>query len=152
MSVLVKGSGGFEKVTVNGVPVRDRLNLKSLLLNFESKALPYNFQDGSAVLYNGEVHILGGYVEGTSKNHYKFNGETWEKVSDLPYAFYSGAAVVFDGKIHILGGGAADAKRKHYVFDGTTWETVSTLPSDFYCGQAVVFRGEIHTLGTFGAK
>ena len=61
--------------------------------------LPYEFTRGSAVVLNGEIHILGGNDSSTS--HYKFNGSSWESVSTLPYEFYRGSAVVYNSEIHI---------------------------------------------------
>ena len=112
--------------------------------------LPYNFNTGSAVVLNGEIHILGGTGDGNSSyygtKHYKFNGTSWESVSTLPYNFYSGSAVVLNDEIHVLGGSGSSTK--HYKFNGTSWESVSTLPYNFYSGSAVVLNDEIHVLGS----
>ena len=41
----------------------------------EISTLPYNFYYGSAVVYNNEIHILGGISGGsTSTKQYKYNG------------------------------------------------------------------------------
>ena len=58
--------------------------------------LPYEFYNGSAVIYNNEIHILGGGVSDNQTNHYKYNGSAWESVSTLTYEFYSGSAVVYN--------------------------------------------------------
>ena len=112
--------------------------------------LPYDFHRGSAVVYNGEIHILGGNDSSTS--HYKFNGSSWESVSTLPYGFNNGSAVVLNGEIHILGSGYYKSSSRpyakyHYKYNGTSWVSVSTLPYDFNGGSAVVLNGEIHILG-----
>lgn len=106
--------------------------------------LPYDF-GGSAVLYNDEIHILGGRVSGTSRYHYKWDGANWVSASTLPYDFGWGAAVVYNNEIHLLGG--ADGQTNHYKWDGANWVSVSTLPYNFYFGSAVVYNNEIHILG-----
>ena len=104
--------------------------------------LPYNFQRGSAVVYNGEIHILGG--EGGQTNHYAWNGSSWRSVSTLPYDFYHGSAVVYNGEIHILGGDGG--RTKHYKWNGSSWRRVSTLPYRFCYGSAVVYGKSIYTI------
>ena len=108
--------------------------------------LPFNFSGGSAVVLNGEIHILGSGYSGDYIKHYKWNGTSWTSVSTLPFHFYNGAAVVLNGEIHILGG--IIYPTKHYKFDGSSWSEVSTLPYSFYDGSAVVLNGEIHILGS----
>ena len=108
-------------------------------INKSVSTLPYAFQDGSAVVLNNEIHILGGQSFGGY--HYKFNGSSWTSVSALPYDFYRGSAVVLNGEIHILGGSYdSSSYTSHYKFNSTTspWTEVSTLPYDFYSGNAVV--------------
>ena len=108
-----------------------------------ASTLPYNFCKGSAVVYNNEIHILGGYGNGTA--HYKFDGSNWISVSTLPLYFASkDLAVIFNNEIHIL------KNKKHYKFDGSTWSEVSTLPYDIYQSSAVVFNDELHILGYDG--
>lgn len=109
------------------------------------KKLPYNFYNGSAVVLNNEIHILGG--EGNLKKHYKWNGSNWVSVSTLPYNFYRGSVVVLNNEIHILGTSYTGDTTKHYKWNGTSWTSVSTLPYDFYGGSAVVLNNEIHILG-----
>jgi hypothetical protein len=79
--------------------------------------LPYEFFYGSAVVLNGEIHLLGG---NNGKNHYKFNGTTWTEVSTLPYKFADGCAVVLNDEIHIVGyvDTLVSKKRIHYKFNG----------------------------------
>ena len=117
--------------------------------NWESvSTLPYDFVGGSAVVYDGCIHILGGYVYslGTETKHYKWDGTEWSEVSTLPYEFYYGSAVVYNNEIHILGG--AKNNTAHYKWDGTEWSEVSMLPYEFYYGSAVVYDGCIHILGS----
>lgn len=118
--------------------------------------LPYNASGGCAVVYNNEIHILGGY-----KEHYKWNGSTWQEVGELPYKFNNGCAVVYNNEIHILGG--VNYRQYHYKWDGSTWtQSASVYVSGGYeglmAGNAVVYNDAIYVFGgsdgyyTEGAK
>ncbi len=118
----------------------------SVVLRSLLKKLPYDFYGGEAVVYNNEIHILGGSSPyGT--NHYKWNGSSWTSVSTLPHAFRSGCAVVYNNQIHILG--STEYNTKHYKWNGSSWTSVSTLPYAFSSGCAVVYNNEIHILGSY---
>ena len=114
--------------------------------------LDYAFTNGSAVVLNNEIHILGSEYKNSngtyiySTYHYKYNGSSWVSVSTLPYDFYDGCAVVLNDEIHILGYNSYSIS--HYKFNGTSWESVSTLPYSFVSGSAVVYNGEIHIFGS----
>lgn len=52
--------------------------------------LPYKFYEGSAVVYNNEIHILGGYDSSYKTAHYKWNGSSWTNIiiiTKLKYLF-----------------------------------------------------------------
>ena len=88
-------------VTIDGVPFEgDVLNLVSGLMFFELNNLPYDFNSGCAVVYNNEIHILGG--EYSETYHYKWDGTSWTKVSTLLYDFYRGCAVIYNNEIHLF--------------------------------------------------
>ena len=109
--------------------------------------LPYPFYYSSAVVYNGEIHILGSGDSGYDKYHYKWDGSSWTSASTLPYSFNSGSVVVLNGEVHILGSYMGGSQTKHYKWDGSSWTSVSTLPYSFYYGSAVVYENEIHIFG-----
>ena len=69
---------------------------------------------GAAVVYNGDIHILGSGASGNYREHYKWNGQSWTDVSRVPYVFYQGSAVVYNGDIHLLGDGNSSYKNIHY--------------------------------------
>ena len=108
--------------------------------------VPYEFYYGGTVVYNNEIHILGG-ADSTYK-HYKWDGSSWTSVSTLPYSFYGGSAVVLNNEIHIMG--SNNNHTKHYKWNGSAWTSVSTLPIEFCSGSAVTFNNEIHIMGTAG--
>lgn len=102
--------------------------------------LPYIFSKGSSVVYNNEIHILGGIDN--YRSHYKYNGTEWVEVSTLPINHYcdSGTlAVVYDNEIHMFNTNATI----HYKWNGSSWVSVSTLPSNKMT-VAVVYNNEIH--------
>ena len=107
--------------------------------------LPYGFVTGACVLYNNEIHIMGGNISPYNQ-HYKWNGSSWTSVSTLPYGFVTGACVLYNNEIHIMGGNISPYNQ-HYKWNGSSWTSVSTLPYDFYYGSAVVFNDSIHILG-----
>ena len=138
-------------VTIDGVPFEgDVLNLVSetTIENISVSTLPYNFYQGSAVVLNNEIHILGSNKDTSYTKHYKWSGSAWTEVSTLPYNFYQGSAVVYNKEIHILGSANSNCYNKHYKWNGITWTEVSTLPYDFCYGSAVVYNNEIHILGS----
>ena len=74
--------------TNNELSVENRLsnleNAKSIIqcnipmtINKQLGQLPYNFYNGSAVVYNNEIHILGSNNSGNYTKHYKYNGSSW---------------------------------------------------------------------------
>ena len=119
---------------------------KNIISPNPSVSLPYNFYRGSAVVYNNEIHIMGGGYR-TYTYHYKWDGTSWTSVSTLPYDFLNGSAVVYNNEIHIMGG--TNQVVRHYKWDGTSWTFVgSSLPFGLQGGSAVVFNNEIHILGS----
>ena len=113
--------------------------------------VPYAFEYGTVVLFNNEIHVVGG--NGASfKGHYKWNGTSWTSVSALPYNFYNGCAVVYNNEIHILGSGENSYYKYHYKWNGTSWSSVSALPYNFYNGCAILNKGRIYLLGGSGSS
>ena len=152
LSNKIGGAGGAEVYIDNVQVVLTEIRLKTS--NIMPSFLPYDFTYGGAVVFNNELHILGGgYGTGSFVTHYKFNvsTSTWTSVSTLPYAFNAGLAVVFNNEINILSG-ASDNSTKHYKFNvsTSTWTSVSTLPQSAIAGSAVVFNNELHVLGGGG--
>ena len=117
--------------------------------------LPYNFYRGGCVVYNNQIHILGGYNSSNYHNQYHciYDGISWTECEYLiPYNFYDGCAVVYNDEIHILGGSGTNTSAAghsyHYKCDNMNrWTMLSSLPNQFHFGCAVVYNDEIHILG-----
>ena len=108
MAYFKCGSGSGSSVTIDDVVYEGDLKLKSVISDVKLPNTPYNSRFGSVVVLDGEIHLIGGeivYSDNANRNHYKFNGSSWSKVSTLPYDFEDGSAVVLNGEIHIFGGG-----------------------------------------------
>ena len=137
-------------VTIDGEPYEGELELVSNIADIIFSTLPYNFYSGAAVVYNDEIHILGGTVGCTS--HYKWDGVSWVSVSTLPYDFYAAPAVVYNDEIHIFGSSASGNYTNHYKWDGAKWTSVSTLPYNSYSKgySAAVYENEIHIIYMYG--
>lgn len=101
-------------------------------------ALPYGFAYGAAVVYENELHLMGG--ADFEKNHYKWNGSEWIEVGSLPYEVYKSAAVVYKNEIHLMGGiyGAT----QHWKWNGSEWIELDSLPCD--TNYSMVYENEIH--------
>lgn len=108
--------------------------------------IPYNFYQGSAVVFQGKVHLLGG-VDNPTK-HISWDGTNWTEESTLPYNLILGSAVVWNNKIHILG--SSSALRAHYSWDGSSWTQEARVPVNFYGeNNAVIYDGYIHTISSW---
>lgn len=111
-------TGSLKLPTIDGSPVSG-MSLVSKVVDLNMGDLPTSFAGGSAVVLNGEIHILGGLSP--YKSHYKWNGSTWTSVSTLPYSFQSGSAVVLNDEIHILGSSSSGCYTNHYKWNGSSW-------------------------------
>lgn len=105
-----------------------------------STELPYNAANGTAVVLNNEIHLIGG-SDGAA--HYKLNGTSWESVSTVVNSMANGThcAVVYNDEIHVFN------NTSHYKWNGTSWVSVSTIPFSLVNGVAVVYDHEIHVFG-----
>lgn len=135
-----------KKIMLDGVEYKGVLKMVSEFGWLGPMTLPYEFHYGTAVVLNGEIHILGSYRNADCLKHYKWNGLAWSEVSTLPYKSWYSSAVVLNNEIHILGG--YDNTTGHYKWNGLAWVEVSTLPYNFVSSQAVVLNNEIHILGS----
>ena len=145
----VYGLNALKDIITSNMRTPFRFNGFSSELGFDASSvstLPYSFYLGGAVLYKGEIHILGGN-NGATK-HYKWNGSSWVSVSTLPYNFYYDPAIVFKDEIHIVSSWSATTS--HYKWDGTSWTSVSTLPYELSYNSVVIYDDMLHMVGGYG--
>ena len=83
------------------------------------------------------------------REHYKWDGTSWTKISDKVFEAYGYSYVVFNNEIHLLGSrrNAYSAPSLHCKYNGSSWESLESLPYCFCGGSAVVYNNEIHVLG-----
>ena len=115
----------------------------------ELSSLPSDFIKHKSVVYNGDIHILGGDGTKNSTLHYKYDGTSWTKVSTLPFVFIDGQAVVYRDCIHIIGSSYNSTVRPyHYRYNGTSWTKLTNSPASYpYGGYAVNHNDKIHSIG-----
>ena len=136
--------------SINSESMRSSISVTLLKTEYKKlwesvSTLPYRLYNGSAVVYNNEIHILGGYSN--ARYHYKWDGSSWTNVSTLPIGLNYGCAVVYNNEIHILGTYAnSESYYAHCKWDGSSWTSVSTTPITFHHGSAVIYNDEIHVL------
>ena len=82
----------------------------------EDIAVPYLSSNGSAVVYNDEIYIIGSNRYENTLNYCRFINSKWCDVKQLPYEFYRGSAVVYRNEIHIIGSEISRDRKKHRVF------------------------------------
>lgn len=106
--------------------------------------IPYNTYGGSAVVYNNEIHVIGG--NNYSKNHYKWDGNSWDLVTTMTLGRYAVVSIVYNNKIYLLGRGARDngnVIQSCQVFNGESWQSVEQqCPISPSFG--IVYNNEIH--------
>ena len=113
------------------------------------------FAETCAVIYNNEIHLLGGFNGSNAQSlHHKFNGTKWVSVSTLPRTARNGYAgfVVFNNEIHMFGGedtSSTPTNTVHYKYNGSSWTSLSdTLPMGYRGSSTVLYKNEIHLLGS----
>ena len=98
--------------------------------------LPAALHHASAVTYEGEAVVIGGFIPGeelTSKQSdrvYALRGGSWERLPSLNHPRAAAAAAVVGDKIVVVGG-QADSKLvpQTEVFDGERWTDVAEMPT-----------------------
>ena len=77
LNTKLESSGGGLKVSINGgLKDIEQMDLVTVLENWSSvSTLPYDFYQGSAILLNNEIHILGSGNSSYRTSHYKISGE-----------------------------------------------------------------------------
>jgi N-acetylneuraminic acid mutarotase len=98
--------------------------------------LPAALHHASAVTYEGEAVVIGGFIpgeeltSGQSDRAYALRGGSWEQLPSLNHPRAAAAAAVVGDQIVVVGG-QADGKlvRQTEVFDGERWTDVAEMPT-----------------------
>lgn len=108
----------------------------------------YPINWASAIVFNDEIHILGGDGNTSNKNytkHYKFNGNSWVSVSTLPVNLTKGVAFILNDTLHIAFG------TNIYAYTNNRWNKVTAMteniPLSIFANAAVVINNELHIFG-----
>lgn len=110
-----------------------------------SPDIPYSFYYASAVVYRGEIYLIGSGSSSYAKNFYKFNGESWVKLTNL--SFYNQnrfSPIVHEDKVYLWD----NSNKVMRCYDGTNWSTVPlaytlSQKSDIN-GQLFYFKDKLH--------
>ena len=78
------------------------------------------FGYSKSVVYNNEIHVLGGMYDNTETLHHKWNGSSWSQVSTLPISDSPKAAFVYNNEIVAVFYNSRD-KYYYYKWNGSSW-------------------------------
>jgi N-acetylneuraminic acid mutarotase len=140
--------GGSEKVTIDGEKVKDKLELQSYMFSAVKVDDQTHANDNfNAVVYDGEIHLIGDYFQ-----HYKWDGTSWTRLSQLQIDASGSRVVVYNNEMHVLGSYNHNSGKyvgTHYKWDGTSWTQLDDIPYHSYgtgtrLFLCVVFNNEIH--------
>ena len=95
------------------------------------------------VVFNGEIHLLGCYVDKKS-THVKWSGASWTSVGKLPFRGSDVGYVVYNNEIHKISG--EGTYNSHHKYDGTEWVQIGKAPYSTTGHHLVVYNGKIHTI------
>lgn len=147
--IWVQTNHQYERVMVNQPTVS---NYKSGVWSFVSTP-PCDLKGGSAVAYNGEIHIFNGTSDG---HHYKWDGTTWINCGILGIGGLL-HTVVYNGELCLVGiyngGDASEGNACNDIYKwngGNSWTKLTTNNnenSSFSVQDAVVYNNKIYVIG-----
>lgn len=117
---------------------------------------PYNHEEGYVIVYNNEIHILGGANAYNGRPdyrryHYSWNGTTWTNHGNLPFYCVSYmSAVVYNDKLYVMGVNTSASSYNNnevYSWNGTTWTKETNGLFALNESNSVVYKGKIHVFG-----
>jgi len=127
-----------------------------------SNSLPQTVSQATAVVYNGYIYSIGGYVNGvaSSKVYYAAIGSSgsvsqWSTTSSLPGATVDHSSVVYNGYVYSIGGGSAGQSTNVYfaqistVGAGVTgaWSNNNAFTTGRQNPTSVAYNGYIYVIG-----
>lgn len=143
MAYFKCSSGSGNVVEIDGVEVDGDLKLVKKTVNVSLPNLPFDLEEGSAVVYEGEIHVLGGSNFDNNYDymkHVKFNGTEWKTVSTLPCRAMYQSVAVYKGEIYLL------YSNNFYKWDGLTWTSL-TPPYSGGSWSIIVFSDKLYAIG-----
>lgn len=104
--------------------------------------LPFVFSNSKICIFENSLHVFGG---GTCKEHYKFDGENWQRENDLPIALRDGLIVNYNNKIHVYGEKIGGVNKFHISYNGKEWQKEKDYPKYCYFNSSILeFNNKIH--------
>lgn len=101
-------------------------------------------------VYNGEMYLVGCQYYATTNGTWKWDGNTWVKITDAPYITYGDHVLIeYKGYLRCISSGHNNYTSYHKKFDGTSWsDDEFAVPSPVcYGGVPFVYDGVLHILG-----
>ena len=102
----VKGIIDNSELNINSISMES--NVENLTNTYSCNDLPYELYNGSAVVYNNKLRILGSEHKipyGEKFSNFNNDSNSWNIFdAELAYNFYGCSAVVYNNEIHILCG------------------------------------------------
>lgn len=124
--------------------------LSSDVIHIYYRTLPYSLSCGKAVVHTEGIHLIGGTKVGTDtscpRNHYKWNGTTWNKIGNLIRSTY-GCGVLHTAANTIGLYGGSDYPTQACYFDGTWHDASASLTVGFAYGGFVNYNDEARFIG-----
>ncbi len=112
-----------------------------------------------AVVHDGEMVILGGFVEiGLGRSAvtseveaYTPDEDSWRLLPELPMPIHHGMSAVVDGRLFAIGGYSADDDTVDVVWElvGEGWVEREPLPGPLAAAAAVTMDGSVYVVGGF---
>ena len=128
---LFGGIGGDENATAETAAYDRAINTWT-----PGPKLPLPLHHASAVTYDGEAVVIGGFIPGEeltseqSDRVYALRGGSWERLPPLNHPRAAAAAAVVGDKIVVVGGQAnGKLVPQTEVFDGERWTDVADIPT-----------------------
>ena len=107
----------------------------------------------TAILYNDNIYILGGYYGDASKKVmiYNITKNILYAVNTLPNALFEHTATLYNGKIYVIGGLNSNtiAVNTVYIYDiiKQNWSNGTNIPAALYGHTATLYNDKIYVIG-----
>lgn len=114
--------------------------------NTSNTTIPFNFVNGSALVFEDKIHLIGSTVDSDAKKHYTWDSKSgWVRLKDLPFKFGKGSAVVYRGEIHLIGGtgiGSSSGYNHYKLTSNDECVPVARISGHIYWNNAAMVRNE----------